>query len=236
MAERRRPPRGSDPTGARRGTRPRGRGCQTADVAGDGGRASGGDRGSAPPNLRRRDALWTLTTAGHVVPFLAAAAVLLWLEPMLAPVAALCALHAWGIPALYAQRGANVVRARRRGAPGPERVALGLLGGLIDDDARALHARSGLVVEPGAWGTWVVGEAGALLVRGGRRRRVECWCVQVRAPELPGGDRIAHLLLALRADEAGFATVANMAFSGAPWRVRARMRASQRPALQAALR
>ena len=35
-------------------------------------------------------------------------------------------------------------------------------------------------------------------------------------PTLPTGDRIAHLLLALRADEQGFATVANLAFSGAP--------------------
>jgi hypothetical protein len=65
-----------------------------------------------------------------------------------------------------------------------------------------------------------------------RPHRVECWCVQVREPDLPSADRIAHLLLALRADETGFATVANMAFSGAPWRVRARMPRRQRPALQ----
>ena len=33
--------------------------------------------------------------------------------------------------------------------------------------------------------------------------------------ELPSADRTAHLLLALREDEEGFATVANLAFSGA---------------------
>lgn len=180
-------------------------------------------------HLDRRDALWTLTTVGHVVPFLLAGAALVWLQPLLVAVAAVCALHAYAIPALYAQRGANVVKPRARVAARPERVAAGLLGALIDDDARALYARTGLVVEPGRLGTWIVGEAGALLVR--RPHRVQCWCVQVREPDLPSADRIAHLLLALRSDEAGFATVANMAFSGAPWRVRARMPRRQRAAL-----
>ena len=54
-------------------------------------------------------------------------------------------------------------------------------------------------------------------------------------PSLPSSDRIAHLLLALREDEEGFATVANHAFAGARWRVRRRLpEASQRPALAAA--
>jgi hypothetical protein len=57
----------------------------------------------------------------------------------------------------------------------------------------------------------------------------------VNDPDLPTADRIAHLLLALRADEEGFATVANLAFAGAPWRVRRRMDPSGRPALQAAV-
>jgi hypothetical protein len=55
-------------------------------------------------------------------------------------------------------------------------------------------------------------------------------------PELPPSDRIAHLLLALRADEVGFATVANHAFAGAPWRVRRRLPRHMRPALDAARR
>jgi hypothetical protein len=58
----------------------------------------------------------------------------------------------------------------------------------------------------------------------------------VNDPDLPGADRIAHLLLALRADEQGFATVANLAFAGAPRRVRARLPQAMRPALDRAAR
>jgi hypothetical protein len=188
--------------------------------------------------LDRRDVLWTLTTIGHVVPFVLAAAALLALEPLTFPVAFVCLAHAWLIPALYAQRGANVVRPRPRvgAAAGAERRSVGLLGDLVDHDARELHARTGLVVEPGRLGVWVVGEGGALLVRtrSGPPRRVECYCVGVRDAVLPGGDRIAHLLLALRADEVGFATVANLAFSGNRRRVRSRLKACQRPALDRA--
>ena len=62
-------------------------------------------------------------------------------------------------------------------------------------------------MERGRLGVWLVGEAGALLVRPGGRR-VHCFCVRATDPELPRSDRIAHLLLALRQDEIGFATVA----------------------------
>jgi hypothetical protein len=58
--------------------------------------------------------------------------------------------------------------------------------------------------------------------------------VKVDEPDLPSGDRVAHLLLAVRADEQGFATVANLAFSGARWRVRRRLRGPMRAALDAA--
>ncbi|MGH2942557.1 MAG: hypothetical protein ACRDLN_07280, partial [Solirubrobacteraceae bacterium] len=97
-------------------------------------------------------------------------------------------------------------------------------------------ARTGLVLEPGRLGTWLVGEAGAVLLHG--RRRAYCYCVKVDAThpaagDLPSGDRIAHLLLALRSDEQGFATVANLSFAGARWRLRRRMRREMRPALDA---
>ena len=183
--------------------------------------------------LRMLGRLWTATTVAHVVPFLGAAAALLALQPLTFPVAVVCVAHAWIIPELYAQRGANVVRPRRKGDGDAERTALGLLGDLVDHTARELHARTGLVLERGALGTWLVGEAGALLVTGGGRR-VACWCVHVKEPNLPSADRIAHLLLALRADEQGFATVANLAFSGARWRVRRRLPAAMRPALDIA--
>jgi hypothetical protein len=90
-------------------------------------------------------------------------------------------------------------------------------------------------MERGQFGVWLVGEAGALLVRP-RGRRVYCYCVNVPDPQLPSGDRIAHLLLALRTDEAGFATVANVAFSGARWRLRRRLARPARGALDAAVR
>jgi hypothetical protein len=184
--------------------------------------------------LRRRGRTWTLSTVAHSVPFAGVAGLMMALEPLSFPVAAVALVHAWGIPALYANRGALVVRPRPRAADGPERTALGLLGDLLSHDARELHARTGLALERGALGTWLVGEAGALLVRPGGRR-VDCWCVKVDG-DLPSADRTAHLLLALREDEAGFATVANLAFSGAAWRVRRRLPAAMRPALDAARR
>ena len=193
-----------------------------------------------PAELRMAERLWGLTMAAHVIPFVVVAVGLVAFEPLAFPVSLVALAYAWIIPALYAQRGANVVRPprRRQAVPeGPERVSLGLLGDLVAHEARELHARTGLVVEPGRLGTWLVGQAGAVLVRTGgplSRCRVHCWCVRVDAPELPGGDRIAHLLLALRADEEGFATVANRAFAGARWRLRRRFDAPMRPALDRA--
>lgn len=188
--------------------------------------------------LRQAEWLWGLTMVAHVVPFLAVAVILIVLEPLALPVSLVALAHAWIIPELYAQRGANVARPPRRAtqaAAEPERVALGLLGDLVGHEARDLHARTGLVVEQGRLGVWVVGQAGALLVRAGGRR-VHCWCVRVDDPDLPAGDRIAHLLLALRLDEQGFATVANRAFAGARWRVRRRLDPRARPALDHAWR
>jgi hypothetical protein len=182
--------------------------------------------------LRRRGRGWTLSTVAHTVPFLATAVLLIALEPLSFPVAAIAVVHAWGIPALYANRGAGVVRPRARAGAAPERTAIGLLGDLLGHDARELHARTGLALERGRLGVWLVGQAGALLVRPGGRR-VDCWCVKADG-ELPSADRTAHLLLALREDEEGFATVANLAFSGAPWRLRRRLPATMRPALDAA--
>jgi hypothetical protein len=187
-------------------------------------------------SIRRRGLIWTAYTIAHVVPFIAAAVVLVLLDPIATPVALACLAHAWIIPELYAHRGANVVRPKRSAAPPlAEVVSVGLLGDLIGQEARELHAETGLVLERGKLGVWLVGPAGALLVRPGGRR-VHCYCVRVNDPELPSGDRIAHLLLALRADERGFTTVANLAFSGARWRVRRRLDRTRRPALDAAAR
>ncbi|HEY2319532.1 MAG TPA: hypothetical protein VGH67_14600 [Solirubrobacteraceae bacterium] len=188
--------------------------------------------------LRRADRLWTLSTVAHEVPFLITAAVLPLLAPVLAIVSVFALLFAWVIPALYAARGAGVMRPPRRrpgmSLPAEER-ALGLLGDLVGHDARELCARTGLAVERGRFGAWVVGPAGALLVRPGGRR-VQCYCVRVADAELPSADRVAHLLLALRADEAGFATVANLTFSGARRRLRPHLAPPAREALSRARR
>ena len=103
-------------------------------------------------------------------------------------------------------------------------------------DERELLAATGLALQRGELGVWLVGEQGAFLVRPGGRR-VDCWCVRVgEAGELPAGDRVAHLLLALREDEVGFATVANLGFSGARRRVAGQLPERSRAALEAARR
>jgi hypothetical protein len=185
--------------------------------------------------LVRRGRTWTATTVAHTVPFIGTAGLLFGLEPLSFPVDFALLAHAWAIPELYARRGANVVRPKAQGDDASERVAVGLLGDLVGHDARELHARTGLVPERGTLGIWLVGEAGAVLVAPGGRRGF-CWCVKVPEPGLPAADRIAHLLLALRSDEQGFATVANLAFSGAPWRLRRRLHPRTRPALAEAVR
>lgn len=187
-------------------------------------------------SLRRDARLWTASTAAQVLPFLGFAAFLTAAAPVTVPLALVLIAHAWMVPALYAARGANVVRPKRElTAAAPRERALGMLADLLDRDAFALYTETGLVREPGTLGTWLVGEAGALLVPAGGRR-VHCYCVAVRDSELPPADRVAHLLLALRCDEGGFATVANRAFVGAPWRLRRRLTATTRPALDAAVR
>ena len=185
--------------------------------------------------LRRWGRIWHAWTLLYTVPFVAAGVAMVWLEPLATPVALAALTHAWIIPELYAFRGASVVRPKQpRAAPG-EPVAQGLLGDLLGHGERALQRATGLALERGELGAWLVGEGGALLVsRGGRR--VHCFCVRATDPELPPSDRIAHLLLALRVDEEGFATVANHAFAGAPWRVRRRLPRTMRPALDAARR
>jgi hypothetical protein len=190
------------------------------------------ERASAD-SIRRRGVIWTAYTFAHIVPFVAAAAVLIALDPISIPVAFACVAHAWIIPELYASRGANVIKRKGARHPGSERVAQGLLGDLLGHEERDLQRETGIAMERGELGIWLVGEAGALLVTPGGKR-VHCFCVTATDAELPPSDRIAHLLLALRTDETGFATVANHAFAGSPWRLRRRIQREARVALAAA--
>lgn len=184
--------------------------------------------------LTRAARRWTLVTVGQTLPVIAVAGLLAALSPFLIPIALLLLIHAWIVGELYAARGAKVIRRAPPADDVAERTALGLLGDLVDHRARELHRLTGLVAEHGRLGTWLVGEKGALLVRPDGRR-VLCYCVRVPDPDLPRSDRIAHLLLALRTDESGFATVANLAFAGARWRVRRRLAPDARKALDAAV-
>ena len=200
-------------------------------------------RRASARSLRREGRRWTLWTIGVVLTFGVPTAVLVALKPIAAPAAAFLFAHGVAVLYLQAGRGARAVvpigsarsaGRRKRADAGAEDVALGLLGDLVGHEERELLQRTGLALQRGKLGVWLVGEEGALMLRPGGRR-VDCWCVRVgEAGDLPGGDRVAHLLLALREDEEGFATVANFNFSGAPWRVRMRMDERARPALDRA--
>ena len=187
--------------------------------------------------LRRWGRLWTLQTVAFVVPFTAGR-----------------------------HRPDRARAARRAGCAGELRARLGDPGAARlprvehDPSARGARAtsrpsrsrrassatcsatrRASSSARPG-WRWSAAGSAcgcsarpGAVLVANGGKR-VHCFCVGTAERDLPPSDRIAHLLLALRTDEIGFATVANHAFSGAPWRLRRRIRKEQRPALDAARR
>lgn len=167
---------------------------------------------------------------------LATAVGLAVLSPILIPVSLVALAFAWFIPDLYAAKGAEVLRpppVAGASAADAEVRAIGLLGDLVGHDARDLLRETGLVLEQGTLGVWLVGGKGAVLVRG-RGRRVQCYCVRAKGEDLPLADRVAHLLLALRTDERGFATVANLSFSGARWRLARKLRRSARAGLQAA--
>ena len=178
-----------------------------------------------------------------MITFGAPTAALVAVQPLAAPAAAIFLAHGLAVLHIQAGRGARAVvpigserSAAHRGDPdhGAEEEALGLLGDLLGHEERDLAAETGLALQRGRLGTWLVGEEGALMVRPGGRR-VDCWCVRVsESSDLPAGDRVAHLLLALREDEEGFATVANFNFSGAPWRVRMRLPKRSRQALERA--
>lgn len=193
-------------------------------------------RRASERSLGREGRIWTLWSIGIAVTFGVPAALLVWLEPLAFPVSAIFLGHGLAVLHLQARRGARGVKSIGAAGRAAERRALGLLGDLLGHDERELLGETGLALQRGRIGAWLVGEEGAILVRPGGRR-VHCFCVRVgRGGDLPPGDRAAHLLLALREDEQGFATVANRNFSGATWRVRIQLPRRSRPALARARR
>ena len=191
-------------------------------------------RRTSDRTLVREGRIWTLWSAGILVTFGLPAALLIWIEPLAFPVSAIFLGHGIAVLHLQPRRGARGVKPMGAAADEPARRALGLLGDLVGHDARKLLAETGLALERRRLGTWLVGQEGAILVRAGGHR-VHCFCVRVgEADDLPPADRVAHLLLALREDEEGFATVANRNFSGATWRLKLELPKRARPALRQA--
>jgi hypothetical protein len=191
-------------------------------------------RRASARSLTKEGRIWTLWSGALVVTFGLPAALLVWIEPLAFPVSAIFLGHAIAVLHLQAGRGARGVKPIGDAVTGPEQTALGLLGDLVVHDARELLSQTGLALERGRLGAWLVGQEGAILVRPGGRR-VHCFCVRVgESEDLPHGDRVAHLLLALREDEQGFATVANRNFSGATWRLRLELPGPSRPAVRRA--
>jgi hypothetical protein len=191
-------------------------------------------RRASERSLAKEGRIWTLWSAGVLLTFGLPAALLVWIEPLAFPVSLIFLGHGIAVLHLQARRGARAVKPMGEPGGAADRRALGLLGDLVGHRSRALLSETGLALQPGRLGTWVVGQEGAILVRPGGHR-VHCFCVRVgEAEDLPAGDRVAHLLLALREDEEGFATVANRNFSGAPWRLRLELAKRARAALERA--
>jgi hypothetical protein len=191
-------------------------------------------RRASEKSLEKEGRIWTLWSVGLVITFGLPAALLIWIQPLTFPVAAIFLGHGIAVLHLQARRGARGVKPIGDAKAGPDRVALGLVGDLVGHRERDLLGETGLALQHGGLGAWLVGQEGAILVRPGGHR-VHCFCVRVGdAGDLPPADRVAHLLLALREDEEGFATVANRNFSGASWRLRLELPKSVRPALDAA--
>ena len=191
-------------------------------------------RRASERSLEKEGRIWTLWSVGVVVTFGLPAALLIWIQPLAFPVAAIFLGHGIAVLHLQARRGARGVKPIGAAREPAERTALGLLGDLVCHDSRELLGETGLALERGRLGAWLVGQEGAILVRP-RGRRVHCFCVRVgEAGDLPAADRVAHLLLALREDEEGFATVANRNFSGATWRLRIELPKGARSGLRRA--
>ncbi len=188
-------------------------------------------RRASERSLVKEGRIWTLWSVGIVLTFGLPAALLIWIQPLTFPVAAIFLGHGIAVLHLQARRGARGVKPIGGPESPEDRRALGLLGDLVGHDERELLAGTGLALQRGRLGSWLVGQEGAILVRPGGHR-VHCFCVRVgEGGDLPPADRVAHLLLALREDEEGFATVANRNFSGATWRLRPELRPPSRAAL-----
>ena len=135
--------------------------------------------------LRWIELLSAAYTTVYVTPFFVLGALLIVLEPLLAPVSFLCLVHAWVIPELFAHRGARVLSFEEP----PDGAGRGLLADLLDRGPAEIEAETGAVVERGSLGVWVLAEGGALLARpGGRRVHAGAGWEHAGADQVPSGD------------------------------------------------
>ncbi len=191
-------------------------------------------RRASERSLEKEGRIWTLWSVGVIVTFGLPAALLVWIEPLAFPVSAIFLGHGLAVLHLQARRGARGVKPIGEGNSGRSVRRWGCSVTLSGTTRAICRARPGWRSSAGGSerGWWA--SEGAILVRPGGHR-VHCFCVRVgEAGDLPPGDQVAHLLLALREDEEGFATVANRNFSGATWRLRRQLPERARPALQRA--
>src|SRR3954451_15769990 len=135
-------------------------------------------RRASERSLAKEGRIWTLWSVALVVMFGLPAALLVWIEPLAFPVSAIFVGHAIAVLHLQARRGARGVKPIGSAERPEDRRALSLLGDLVGHESRELLGRTGLALERGRLGAWLVGQEGAILVRPGGHR-VHCFCVRV---------------------------------------------------------
>ena len=146
---------------------------------------------------------------------------LLSLDPLTVAVGVILLAHAWAIPELYANRGAKVVKPRPRAARPAGARPRSACSATSSATRRASCTRApGWCSSAGALGVWLVGEAGALLVRGAAACTAGACACRTRAAV-----RRPHRAPAARAarGRAGLRDRGQPRLRGARWRVRRRL-------------
>ena len=93
-------------------------------------------RRASDRSLGREGRIWTLWSFGVLLTFGLPAALLVWIEPLAAPVSAIFLGHGVAVLHLQARRGARAVKPLGGAGTEAERAGLGLLGDLLGHDAR----------------------------------------------------------------------------------------------------
>src|SRR5262249_15802290 len=114
-------------------------------------------RRASERSLTKEGRIWTLWSVGVVITFGLPAALLIWVQPLAFPVSAIFLGHGIAVLHLQARRGARGVKPIGQATDRAGRRSLGLLGDLVGHDARHLLRETGLALERGELGAWLVG-------------------------------------------------------------------------------